>query len=62
MTTMMMMNKFYDTSSLILNANKLFNDKEPFIISSITLEELERIKSSNDKSLDIKIAVRQLLH
>lgn len=59
---MMMMNKFYDTSSLILNANKLFNDKEPFIISSITLEELERIKSSNDKSLDIKIAVRQLLH
>ena len=62
MTTMMMMNKFYDTSSLILNANKLFNSKEPFIISSITLEELERIKSSNDKSFDIKIAVRQLLH
>lgn len=62
MTTMMMMNKFYDTSSLILNANKLFNSKEPFIISSITLEELEKIKSSNDKSIDIKIAVRQLLH
>ncbi len=54
--------KFYDTCSLILNAKNLFNDNSKFIISSITLEELENIKSSNTKDIDNKIAVRQLLH
>lgn len=54
--------KFYDTCSLILNANNLFNEKEDkFLISSITLEELENIKSSNTKDLDNKFAVRQLI-
>lgn len=57
-----MMINFYDTSSLILNSKLIFEFQEPFVISSITLEELERIKSSNDKNLDIKIAVRYLLH
>ena len=54
--------KFYDTCSLILNANNLFNDNEKFLISSITLKELENIKNSNVKDIDNKIAVRQLLH
>ena len=54
--------KFYDTCSLILNARHLFDNDDKFIISSITLEELENIKTSNTKDLDNKVAVRQLLH
>ena len=57
-----MKNKFYDTCSLILNAKHLFDKNEHFIISSITLDELENIKTSNTKDLDNKIAVRQLIH
>jgi hypothetical protein len=57
-----MMIKFYDTCSLILNAENLFKEKEKFVISSITLEELENIKTSNTKDIDNKIAVRHLLH
>ena len=53
---------FYDTSSLILNTKHLFQNNEKFVISSITLEELENIKTSKNKDHDIKIAVRQLLH
>jgi hypothetical protein len=56
------MNKFYDTCSLILNKDNLFNTKERFIISSITLDELENLKSSSKTDLDNKIAVRHLLH
>jgi rRNA-processing protein FCF1 len=54
--------KFYDTSSLILDSENLFNDNEKFIISSITLDELENLKSSNKTDLDKKIAVAKLLH
>ena len=54
--------KFYDTCSLILNAQHLFDNNDKFIISSITLEELENIKTSNTKDLDNKVAVRQLLN
>ena len=54
--------KFYDTSSLILNSNNLFSEGEDkFLISSITLNELENIKSSTTKDLDNKFAVRQLI-
>ena len=57
------MTKFYDTCSLILDADNLFrNSNEHFIISSITLDELENIKSSSKTSVDNKIAVAQLLH
>ncbi len=56
------MNKFYDTSSLIKNANSLFTNNDQIIISSITLEELENIKTSSKKDNDIKFAARQLLH
>ena len=50
--------KFYDTCSLLL----MPNIEEPFVISSITLEELENIKNSTTRDPDIKYAARQLLH
>ena len=58
----MKMIKFYDTCSLLLRANNLFDEEEKFAISSITLEELENIKTSNLKDPDIKYAARKLLH
>lgn len=54
--------KFYDTNSLLVKSNALFDDNEPFVISSITLEELESIKNSSTKDLDIKYKARKLLH
>lgn len=54
--------KFYDTSSLLLKADDLFTDGEPFAISSITLKELEEIKVSSNKDANIKYAARHLLH
>ena len=59
MTTMI---KFYDTSSLLLKADTLFEEKEKFAISSITLEELEHIKTAANKDADIKYAARKLTH
>ena len=52
------MSKFYDTCSLLLDANNIFKNKEKFIISSVTLEELEEIKVSSNKDSDIKYAAR----
>ena len=54
--------KFYDTSSLLLKANSLFTDNIPFAISSITLKELEEIKTSSNKDPNIKYAARHILH
>ena len=54
--------KFYDTSSLLLRVEGLFEDTCPFAISSITLEELENIKTSANKDAEIKYAARKLLH
>ena len=53
---------FYDTSSLLLKAESLFEGDARFAISSITLNELENIKTSNTKSEDVKYAARKLLH
>lgn len=62
MTKMKKIYNFYDTSSLLLRANTLFeNEDEQIIISSITLQELEDIKTKNNKSPDIKCAARRLL-
>lgn len=53
---------FYDTSSLLLNINHLFDNKnERVVISSISLQELESIKSSNKKTEDLKQSARMLL-
>ena len=54
--------KFYDTCSLLKKVNNLFDEHEDFAISSITLEELENIKTSSNKDADIKFAARKLLH
>lgn len=54
--------KFYDTSSLLLKADSLFDSQEEFAISSITLKELENIKSSAHKDVDIKYAARKLVN
>lgn len=48
--------KFYDTCSLLQLKEKAFEDK--FLISSITLEELEHIKTSAHKDNDLKYAAR----
>jgi len=52
MTTMMTY-KFYDTSALI-EKEKLLSD-EQIIISSITLEELEKLKTSNTIVEDLRM-------
>ena len=60
----MMMNEyhFYDTSSLLMRASNLFDIEENIIISTITLQELENIKSSNDKEPAVKMAARHILN
>jgi hypothetical protein len=55
------MTKFYDTCSLLKKANTLFDDSELFAISSITLEELENIKTSTNRDNDVKYSARVLL-
>lgn len=54
--------KFYDTSSLLLKADSIFDNEEFFLISSITLHELEYIKNASNKDPDIKYAARHLLN
>lgn len=53
--------KFYDTCSLLLKADNLFEDNEKFAISSITLNELEHIKTSANKDPEIKCTARHVL-
>ena len=56
-----MIYKFYDTSSLLMRVDDLFNDpEEQVIISTISLKELEEIKTSANKNEDIKYAARKL--
>ena len=57
----MKMIKFYDTSSLLLKADTLFETKERFVISSITLEELEHIKTAANKDANVKFAARRVV-
>ena len=56
-----MIYKFYDTCSLLEKVNTLFDDDENIVISSITLNELENIKTSAYKDIEIKSAARKLL-
>ena len=58
-----MIHKFYDTCSLLLKAGHVFDEEETtLVISSITLQELENIKTSNKKDSDVKFAARKLTH
>ena len=52
--------KFYDTCSILAKADYLFQDDENIVISSITLEELENIKTSALKGPDVKAAARKV--
>ena len=58
-----MTHKFYDTCSLLLKAGHVFDEQDTtLVISSITLEELENIKTSSRKDNDVKFAARKLTH
>lgn len=54
--------KFYDTCSLLSLQGKIFNTEDKFYISSITLHELENIKTSSTKDEEIKYNARTLIH
>lgn len=56
-----MIYKFYDTCSLLLKANHLWDEDCEIVLSSITLEELEHIKTSINKDPDVKFAARKLI-
>lgn len=51
---------FYDTSSLLLLDEKSL--EQEFLISSITLSELEEIKTSSRKDEEVKAAARRVMH
>ena len=51
--------KFYDTNAALDLQEEVF--KEEFLISNITLTELEEIKNSRTKDEDIKLKTRKLL-
>ncbi|HAH17817.1 MAG TPA: hypothetical protein DCL29_02225 [Eubacterium sp.] len=53
---------FYDTCSLLNNYDIIFKDisSSPFVISNITLKELEEIKTSRFKDDDVKFKARKV--
>ena len=54
--------KFYDTSSLLLIIDQLVSSEEKFWYSSITINELENIKNSQNKTPEIRLAAYKVLH
>lgn len=52
---------FYDTCSLLTQGSNIFNKPKKFYISSITLKELENIKTSNYKDQSVKFKTRKIL-
>ena len=52
--------KFYDTSALLCANESIFS--ESFVISSITLQELENIKTSFNKDNETKYKARRVAH
>ena len=52
--------KFYDTNAILKLQDKIF--EEDFIISSVTLQELEHIKVSRNKDDHVKYEARKVLH
>lgn len=53
--------KFYDTCALLETGERILEAGEPFVVSSITFKELERIKTSANKDPDTKYSARLLL-
>lgn len=56
------MNIFYDTCALLTELKEVFNNENVIYISSVTLNELENIKTSSYKDEEIKYSARVLLH
>lgn len=55
----MKMNKYFDTSSLLLLGDSIFENNDfNIFITSVTLTELESIKTSINKDQSIKYAAR----
>ena len=52
--------KFYDTNALLELQEEIL--VEPFVISSVTLEELENIKTSKTKTEEIRYKARKVVH
>lgn len=52
--------KFYDTNAVLKLQNKIFEER--FLLSSITLQELEHIKVSRNKDEETKYNARKILH
>lgn len=52
---------FYDTSALLERANTLSEFEENIVISTTVLEELEKIKSSNNKDEVVKQMARKII-
>jgi predicted ribonuclease YlaK len=61
MSPMIKLVNFYDTNALLELQEKLFETKDEINISSVTLEELENIKTSGIKSEDVKYKARNVV-
>lgn len=55
------MHFFYDTCSLLSKGKEVFDTDKTFYISSITLKELENIKTSSAKDAETKYKARKLV-
>ena len=53
--------KFYDTCALMMLQEKIFEDKDKFILSNITLKELEQIKTSGTRDPETKWMARNVV-
>lgn len=56
------MRLFYDTCALLDELHNAFKTDEKFIISGLTLKELEHIKTASNKDADVKFRARRLIH
>ena len=52
--------RFYDTNALLELQEEIL--EEPFAISSVTLEELENIKTSKNKTEEVRYKARKVVH
>lgn len=50
--------RFYDTCALLTNPERIFEKENKILFSSITLKELERIKTAANKDADVKYSAR----
>ena len=51
--------KFYDTNALLTLGESVFDD-DNFYISSVSLHELEHIKTDKNKTEDVKFKARRM--